>query len=74
VFSSNIAIVIGPTPPGTGVTYDETSSASESFTSPFSPEGVLFIPTSIIIASFFIKSLVINSSFPILISLTLELY
>ena len=41
-----MAIVIGPTPPGTGVMYAARSAASGS-TSPKSPSAVRFIPTSI---------------------------
>ena len=58
------AIVIGPTPPGTGVralTFFETSSNATSPTTPFS---TLFIPTSITIASFLTQSPLISSGIP----------
>ena len=56
VFFNKQAMVIGPTPPGTGVNalaFFETSSKS---TSPTIPLSVLLIPTSITIASFLTQS------------------
>ena len=57
-------MVIGPTPPGTGVNafaFFETSSKS---TSPTIPLSVLLIPTSITIASFFTQSPFTSSGIP----------
>mgnify|MGYP006224305071 CR=1 FL=1 len=50
VFFKRHAIVIGPTPPGTGVKAFATFETSSKFTSPTIPFSVLFIPTSITIA------------------------
>lgn len=36
VFTSSMAMVMGPTPPGTGVMYEATSFTSSNFTSPTS--------------------------------------
>ena len=63
-FLSKQAIVIGPTPPGTGVkalAFFETSSNATSPTKPFS---VLLIPTSITIASFLTQSPLTSSGIP----------
>ena len=47
VFSRSIVIVIGPTPPGTGVIADAFSLTDAKSTSPVSlPSARLFIPTS----------------------------
>ena len=56
VFFSKQAIVIGPTPPGTGVKAFATFDTSSKATSPTIPLSVLFIPTSITIASFLTQS------------------
>jgi len=56
VLLSKHAIVIGPTPPGTGVIALATLETSSKSTSPTSPESVLLIPTSITIAPFFTQS------------------
>ena len=53
VFFNKQAIVIGPTPPGTGVKAFATLETSLNATSPTIPLSVLLIPTSITIASFF---------------------
>ena len=53
---SKQAIVIGPTPPGTGVIALATLETSSKSTSPTKPESVLLIPTSITIAPFFTQS------------------
>ena len=50
------AIVIGPTPPGTGVIALATLETASKSTSPTKPESVLLIPTSITIAPFFTQS------------------
>ena len=52
VFFNKQAIVIGPTPPGTGVKAFAFFETSSKLTSPTMPLSVLFIPTSITIASF----------------------
>lgn len=59
-----MAMVIGPTPPGTGVMCDADSTASAKQTSPFRPSGVRLMPTSMIMAPGLMKSRVINSGFP----------
>src|SRR6185436_18066273 len=47
VFASSIAIVIGPTPPGTGVMRDAIGTTASKSTSPTSlPSGRRFTPTS----------------------------
>ena len=64
MFFNKQAIVIGPTPPGTGVrafAFFETSSKS---TSPTMPLSVLLIPTSITIVSFFTQSPLTSSGIP----------
>jgi hypothetical protein len=58
------AIVIGPTPPGTGVIALATLETSSKSTSPTNPESVLLIPTSITIAPFFIQSPLTSFGFP----------
>ena len=63
VFLSKHAMVIGPTPPGTGVIALATFFEDSKSTSPTILPLALFIPTSITIASFFIQS-------PFTISLT----
>ena len=50
VLLSKQAIVMGPTPPGTGVIALATLETSSKSTSPTRPESVLLIPTSITIA------------------------
>src|SRR5436190_459015 len=50
VLRSRQAIVIGPTPPGTGVIADATSETSSKATSPERPSSRRFVPTSITIA------------------------
>ena len=52
VFFSKQAIVIGPTPPGTGVSALAFFETSSNATSPTIPFSVLLIPTSITIVSF----------------------
>src|SRR5256885_2837705 len=47
VLSSSIAMVIGPTPPGTGVIAPATSRAASKSTSPTRPSSVRFMPTAI---------------------------
>ena len=47
VLRSSIAIVIGPTPPGTGVISPARSTALSKSTSPTSPSSVRLMPTSI---------------------------
>ena len=60
-----MAIVIGPTPPGTGVIYEHLSHTLSKSTSPTIVFFVnLLVPTSIIIASSLILSLVIKSALP----------
>ena len=49
VFFNKQAIVIGPTPPGTGVKAFAFFETSSNATSPTIPLSVLFIPTSITI-------------------------
>ena len=63
VFCSKHATVIGPTPPGTGVIIEHFSSTF-GLTSPYNFPFSVLIPTSIIIASFFIISLSISHFFP----------
>ena len=53
MFFNKHAIVIGPTPPGTGVKAFATLETSSNATSPTIPLFVLLIPTSITIVSFF---------------------
>jgi hypothetical protein len=51
VFASNIAMVIGPTPPGTGAIQPARFLAASKSTSPRSfPSGVRLIPTSMTMA------------------------
>ena len=50
------AIVIGPTPPGTGVTALAILATSSKSTSPTIPLFVLLIPTSITMAFFLTQS------------------
>ncbi len=50
VLRSSIAIVIGPTPRGTGVISAARSAAASKSTSPTSPSSVRLIPTSITVA------------------------
>src|SRR2546423_7434693 len=71
VFSINIAIVIGPTPPGTGVIFDATSRTPSKSTSPRRrvPDFELasetrFVPTSITTAPRFTRSRVIIPGLP----------
>ena len=52
MFFNKQAIVIGPTPPGTGVSAFATFETSSKATSPTRPLSVLLIPTSITIAFF----------------------
>ena len=57
VFASSVAIVIGPTPPGTGVIQPATSFAASKSTSPQSlPSGRRLMPTSMTIAPGLIQS------------------
>ena len=65
VFFISIAMVIGPTPPGTGVMAPATSFAVSHSTSPTQVFGaILFMPTSITTAPSFIISLVIKFGIP----------
>ena len=64
VFLSKQAIVIGPTPPGTGVSAFAFFETSSKCTSPTIPLSVLFIPTSMTIASFFTQSPRTSSGIP----------
>ena len=61
---SKHAIVIGPTPPGTGVNAFATFETSSNATSPTIPFSVLLIPTSITIASYLTHSPFTNSGIP----------
>ena len=70
VFLKRQAIVMGPTPPGTGDIAIVLSLTSLNKTSPtnfdlFSFNLILFIPTSITIAPSFTQFLLTNSGFPI---------
>ena len=70
MFLKRHAIVIGPTPPGTGDIALTLFSTSLNKTSPTSFDFssfilTLFIPTSIIIAPSFTQSLSTNSGYPI---------
>ena len=65
------AMVIGPTPPGTGVMYEHFSETSSNLTSPrnFQPRVRVLsvtrvVPTSITTAPSFTISAVMNSGFP----------
>ena len=64
VFFNKQAIVIGPTPPGTGVKALALFETSSKATSPTIPLSVLLIPTSITIASFFTQSPLTSSGIP----------
>ena len=65
VFFISIAIVIGPTPPGTGVIAPATGSADAKSTSPTSVFGAIrFMPTSITTAPGFIISPVMKFGIP----------
>ena len=57
-------MVIGPTPPGTGVIALATLETSSKSTSPTKPESVLLIPTSITMASLFTQSPLTNLGIP----------
>ena len=57
-------MVMGPTPPGTGVKAFATFDTSSNATSPTRPFSVLLIPTSITIASFLIQSPFTSSGIP----------
>ena len=70
VFFNKQAIVIGPTPPGTGVKAFATFETSSKSTSPTQPFSVLFIPTSITIASFFTQLPFISSGIPTAATIT----
>ncbi len=64
VLLSKHAMVMGPTPPGTGVIALATLATSLKSTSPTIPESVLLIPTSITIAPFFTQSPLTNLGIP----------
>ena len=65
VFFISIAIVIGPTPPGTGVIAPAIGSAVLKSTSPTSVLGAIrFMPTSITTAPGFIISPVMKFGIP----------
>ena len=55
---------MGPTPPGTGVRAFAFFETSSNATSPTIPLSVLFIPTSITIASFLTQSPLTSSGIP----------
>ena len=57
-------MVIGPTPPGTGVNALATFDTCSKSTSPTIPLSVLFIPTSITIAFFLTQSPFTSSGIP----------
>ena len=57
------AIVIGPTPPGTGVSAPATPATAGS-TSPTSPASVRLMPTSITVAPGFTQSALTNPGMP----------
>ena len=62
----SIAIVIGPTPPGTGVICDALGITESKFTSPHSLfSAFLWIPTSMTTAPSFTYEASINLGFPI---------
>src|SRR5215470_4040463 len=62
-FASNIALVIGPTPPGIFARWPATSATS-GCTSPESPTSVLVMPTSSTAAPGLIMSAVTRAGFP----------
>jgi hypothetical protein len=64
IFTSEQAIVTGPTPPGTGVILPAIFLTDSKSTSPTIPSDVFIIPTSITKASGFIYSLLINFGTP----------
>src|SRR6476620_3368997 len=64
VLRRSIAIVIGPTPPGTGVIAPATSLADGKCTSPRRPSSVRLTPTSMTVAPGFTMSPVIISGRP----------
>src|SRR6185436_5270862 len=64
VFCKSIAIVIGPTPPGTGVISRARRAAPSKSTSPTKPASVRLMPTSITVAPSFTMSPVTNSGLP----------
>ncbi len=64
VLASSIAIVIGPTPPGTGVIAPATSATASKSTSPTRPSSVRFVPTSITVAPGLTISAVTNPGEP----------
>ena len=64
VFLSKQAIVIGPTPPGTGVKAFAFFETSSKATSPTMPLSVLLIPTSITMVFFLTQSPLTSSGIP----------
>src|SRR5664279_5022746 len=71
VFFSKAAMVMGPTPPGTGVIKLQSGDTSANATSPlranplfFEESGTLVMPTSMTTAPSFIMSARTNSGFP----------
>ena len=71
VFFINEQMVIGPTPPGTGVIYEHRGATLSKSTSPLSrnplflvASGTLVVPTSIIVAPSLTISLVTNPGCP----------
>ena len=65
VFFISIAMVIGPTPPGTGVMYPAFGSTESKSTSPQSfPSSMRLMPTSMTIAPSFTMSAVTNFGLP----------
>src|SRR3989338_4488320 len=66
VFATSMVMVIGPTPPGTGVIQPATSFAESKSTSPHSlPSGRRLMPTSITAAPGLIMSPVIILALPV---------
>src|SRR5690348_4801067 len=59
-----MAIVIGPTPPGTGVIAPATSPTGPKSTSPTRPSSVRLMPTSMTVAPCFTMSAVIMRARP----------
>ena len=64
VLCKSMAIVSGPTPPGTGVICPATSRTASKSTSPTSPVSVRLMPTSITAAPGFTMSAVTNFGLP----------
>ena len=66
VLCNNIVIVIGPTPPGTGVIFISIFFTDSKSTSPYNfLSSHLLIPTSIMVTPSLMKSLLTNFALPI---------